>query len=148
MNQIIRLRIFRVIAGYMALYHLVFGFLVVFLGEQGIVTTARILYRIDVDVTPQILYLAKFIGAYGIAFGAMMALVAWQPVRYRNFVWAAVALVGVRVFERFFFFDLLNEAFNVNMANNLVTIGIITFFAVALVIFMPRQRQIDSTASA
>jgi len=146
MNQTIRLRIFRVIAGYMALYHLAFGFLVVFLGEQGLQTTAQFLYRIDIAATPQVLYLAKFIAAYGIAFGVMMALLVWRPVQYRHLVWAAVALVVVRVFERLFFFDLLNESFGITMANNLITIGIISFFAIALVVFMPKGRSASLSA--
>jgi len=57
-----------------------------------------------------------------------------------------VALVVVRVFERLFFFDLLNESFGITMANNLITIGIISFFAIALVVFMPKGRSASLSA--
>jgi len=140
MTQKTRIKIFRGIAGYMAIYHLFFSTITIFFGEWGMVVTSKILYRADVIITPQTLYLSKFVAAYGIAFGVMMLLLAMQPERYRKIVWAAVALVAVRVFERIFFFDLLNEAFGITMSSNIVTIAIISLFAVALVIFMPKEK--------
>lgn len=140
MTQKARMKIFRGIAGYMSFYHLIFSLLVIFFGEWGMATTSKILYGADVVITPQTLYFSKFIAAYGIAFGVMMLLLALQPERYRNIVWAAVALVVVRVFERIFFYDLLNEAFGITMSSNIITITIISIFAGALVLFMPKEK--------
>ncbi len=73
-----------------------------------------------------------------IAFGLMMGLVALKPYRYSRFMWVAVALIAIRIFDRIFFFDTLKQTFNTTSTGNLWTIIPIVLFALGLIIFRPK----------
>lgn len=131
-------KIFRVVAGFVGIYHIVLGAVATFGGSSLVGLVAK-LYNISPTLDSQFLYLAKFIAAYGIAFGVMMAMVAYNPQKYYMLAWGAIVLFAVRIFDRLFYFDLLKEAFDPTMGQNLITVFTIGILGLALFIYMPKK---------
>lgn len=135
-----RLQIFQTLASIVAVYHIILGVTVTFASPDLVVIVTK-LYRVTPTINSEFLYLAKFTAAYGLALGVMMAMVALNPRKYRMFAWGAVVLFGVRIFQRLFFFNLLNDAFHVSMSQNFMTIIPIGLLALGLAFFMPNGEE-------
>src|SRR5260370_36515621 len=71
----------RVLAGFMGVYHILMGILGIVSGSWA-AWGAHVLWHANVTVDPQFSYLAKFLGAYVVAFGVMMLFITKDPVRY------------------------------------------------------------------
>ena len=133
------LKIFKVLAWFAAIYHFILGLLGIFAPASIVVPIVKTIYGVSPNVDAQFLYMAKFIGAYMIAFAIATAILAYKPVEYRKLVWVPISLFVIRIFERVFFFGLLTEAFNISFAQDLRVIIPITLIAIGLYYFRPRQ---------
>ena len=133
------IRIFRFLAGFASVYHFALGLIGTFASTETVLWVVNRVYGVNPTVDAQFIYLTKFIAAYMIVFAIAMAILAWKPMEYRNLVWLPIALFTIRVIERLVFFDLLQDAFNTDMARNLQIIIPIAIMAVALFYFRPRQ---------
>ena len=132
------LGIFKFLAGFVSVYHFILGLIAIF-GSTSLVTSAvTMVYGVTANIDAQFLYMTKFIGAYMIVFAIATAVLAYNPVQYRNLVWVPVGLFTLRVLERLIFFGLLTEAFHITFAQDLRVMIPIAFLALALFYFRPR----------
>jgi hypothetical protein len=106
---------------------------------------AHTLWHATVTVDPQFTYLAKFLGAYVVAFGVMMLFIAKDPVRYGALVYPAVIVAVIRIGERLVFARELKDAFGVGMDRTIGTIIVVGALNLALLMLKPRTT--DSTAT-
>ena len=86
----------RLLAGFMGIYHILMGILGIVSGSTA-AWGARVLWHATVTVDPQFSYLAKFLGAYVVAFGVMMLFIFKDPVRYSGLVYPAVVVAVLRI---------------------------------------------------
>ena len=138
MNSKKSLGVFRFLAGFASIYHFLLGLVGTFASADTVVWFVNRVYGINPLVNAQFIYLAKFISIYMIVFAIAMALLAWKPVKFRKLVWLPITLFTVRVIERIVFFDLLNEAFGIEMSQNLTVVVPIALLAIAFYVFRPK----------
>jgi hypothetical protein len=128
----------KILAGFMGLYHILMGILGIVSGSWA-AWGAHALWHANVTVDPQFTYLAKFLGAYVVAFGIMMLFIAKDPVRYGSLVYPAVVVAILRIGERLVFADQLKAAFGVGMKRTIATIIVVGALNLALLVLKPRE---------
>jgi hypothetical protein len=131
-------RPFRALAGFMGVYHLLIGILGIVSGEMAARVGAAV-YGAHVEVSPLFSYMAKYLAAYVIAFGAMMLFLAGDPVKYRKLVYVAVLLAVLRILSRLIFASELQAAFGIGMNRSLMTIAAVAVLNIGLILLMPKQ---------
>jgi len=129
----------RVLAGFMGVYHLIMGLAGIVSGDIA-ARAAYLLWHAQVHVDPQFSYLAKFLGAYVIAFGGMLLAVAKDPVRYGPLVYVAALLGALRIVERLVFAGELQDAFGIGLDRTIVTSIIVLALNGGLILLKPRER--------
>ena len=133
----------RLLAGFMGIYHILMGILGIVSGSTA-AWGARVLWHATVTVDPQFSYLAKFLGAYVVAFGVMMLFIAKDPVRYAGLVYPAVVVAVLRIAERLIFAGELKTAFGIGMDRTIMTIVIVGALNLGLLILKPREPYLPS----
>ena len=128
----------KLLAGFMGIYHILMGILGIISGSTA-AWGAHVLWHANVVVDPQFSYLAKFLGAYVVAFGVMMLFIAKDPVRYGSLVYAALVVAALRIAERIIFAAELKSAFGIGMERTIVTIIIVGALNLGLLLFKPRE---------
>lgn len=141
MNSDASLKIFRFLAGFAGVYHCILGLLGTFASAEFIAKTVSTVYGVAPRVDLQFLSSARFASAYLLAFGVMMLLVAWKPREHHMFVWAAVVLFAIRVFDRLVYFNVLQDAYGITMAQNLRVLIPVAIILVGLIVFRPKTQQ-------
>ncbi|HEY4515312.1 MAG TPA: hypothetical protein VJJ22_04160 [Candidatus Paceibacterota bacterium] len=140
MQQNTSLKLFRFIAWFASIYHVVLGLLGTFGNSSFVVSLVNKVYGITVNIDPDLfMSFARFAGSYMIAFGLMMGLIAKNPIKYRRFAWVGVALIIIRLFDRIVFFKALQSTLNISLVNSLPTIIVISLMAIGLVVCMPKD---------
>jgi hypothetical protein len=127
----------RVLAGFMGIYHILMGALGIVSGSTA-AWGAHVLWHANVRVDPQFTYLAKFLGAYVVAFGVMMLFIAKHPVRYGGLVYPAVLVAVLRIAERLIFASELKAAFGIGMKRTIGTVIVVGALNLGLLLLKPR----------
>lgn len=130
----------RVLAGFMGIYHILMGILGVVSGSTA-AWGAHVLWHANVTVDPQFSYLAKFLGAYVIAFGIMLLFITKDPVRYAGLVYPAVVVALLRIAERLIFASELKAAFGIGMRRTVGTIIVVAVLNLGLLLLKPREER-------
>lgn len=128
----------RILAGFMGIYHILMGILGIASGSTA-AWGAHVLWHANVTVDPQFSYLAKFLGAYVVAFGVMMLFIAKDPVRYGALVYPAVLVAVLRIAERLIFAGELKTAFGIGMERTVGTIVVVGLLNLGLLVLKPRE---------
>jgi hypothetical protein len=128
----------KILAGFMGIYHILMGVLGIASGSLA-AWVAHTLWHASVVVDPQFTYLAKFLGAYVIAFGIMMLFIAKDPVRYGALVYPAVVVAILRIGERLVFAGELKTTFGIGMDRTIGTIIVVGALNIALLVLKPRE---------
>lgn len=131
---------FKIVAWFGAIYHIILGLIGTFAPNNIVISVAEATYRVAITSSSQFFYLAKFLSAYMIAFGFMLALLAYNPKKFRIFIWPAVALFAIRIFDRLVFFKLLNEALGSTMGGNLITVAVAAIMGLLLILLRPAEK--------
>lgn len=125
---------FRVAAWWAGIYHLTLALIGIFAGTATLKFLIKEVFHADIEVTPQVFFLIKFCSAYMLAFAIATLLLARDPLRYRQLVWAPLTLFFVRFIQSAIFADERLEAFSmlrgeqfVNAAICLVLFSILFF---------------------
>jgi hypothetical protein len=85
-----------------------------------------------VSAVPEFIYLAKPFGVYAIAFGIMMGLAAWNPVKNRALISVGIILFALRIIQRLMGISEVEQLFGVAPSRSFATIGIVAAFGAAL----------------
>src|SRR5216684_3990340 len=128
----------KVLAGFMGVYHILMGILGIVSGSWA-AWGAHTLWHAQVTVDPQFSYLAKFLGAYVVAFGVMLLAIAKDPVRYGPLVYVAALLGAIRIVERLVFAAELKQAFGIGFDRTIVTAIIVLALNGGLILLKPRE---------
>lgn len=133
-------RVLQWVSGYIAVYHLLIGVLGIFASTAFMQDLISFFYGATLPVDATLFYTAKFVGAYFIAFGGMMWLVAMNPSKYQHLVWVAVLFFVIRLGELAYFYNFLGEHFQITDARILEKILIIIVLAGGLILCSLKQK--------
>jgi putative Ca2+/H+ antiporter (TMEM165/GDT1 family) len=113
------------------IYHVVFGLLANLPAEtmRGLAAT---LLGFSLPAVPALDYVVKPFGIYVIAFGVMMGVAAWNPVKNRALISIGVVLFVLRAAQRLIHVEEMQDALGVTPARNLIAVCVVVAFAVAL----------------
>jgi predicted anti-sigma-YlaC factor YlaD len=112
-------------------YHVVCG-LMANLFPSRIPALAETLAGMKVGAASEFIYLAKPLGIYAIAFGVMMGLAAWNPIKNRALISVGIVLFALRIAQRLAGIDEMQSVFGVSPTRSLVTIALVACFGLAL----------------
>jgi hypothetical protein len=129
---------FQAVAVFMGVYHLIIGILGLVSGEVA-ARVGSLLYGAHTEVTPVFSYMVKYLCAYVLAFGAMMLILASNPVKYKKLVYVALLVAVVRILSRLVFADELRAAFGIGMTRSLETIAAVAILNLTLFLLMPKE---------
>ena len=96
---------FRIAAWWAGIYHLALGLIGIFCGVGTLHFVIKEVFRAEIDITPQVFFLIKFCSAYILAFAIATLLLARDPLRYRQLIWAPLTLFLVRFVQSAVFAD-------------------------------------------
>jgi len=131
---------FRILAAFMGIYHLGMGIFGSFSGDMAS-KVANVMWGAHVVIDPQFSYMAKFLGAYVIAFGLMMLFIAKDPVRYSSLVYVAVVLAVIRILNRVVFSGDLHAAFSIAPSRMIGTIIGVALLNLGLLLLKPKAAE-------
>ena len=113
------------------IYHVTCG-LIPTLFPSHLPALAERLAGMKIGAVPECIALAKPFGVYAVAFGIMMGVAAWNPVKNRALITVGVILFALRIAQRLAGMQEAEQVFGVPPARSLITIAIVSCFAVAL----------------
>lgn len=121
----------RVLLWVICLYHVACG-LVPNLFPGQVQALAERLAGMKIQAEPEFIALAKPFGVYAIAFGVMMGLAAWNPVKNRALISVGIILFALRILQRLAGLEEASQVFGVAPGRSMGMIAVIACFAVAL----------------
>ncbi|MDP2668472.1 MAG: hypothetical protein Q8P07_01410 [bacterium] len=139
MKQETSLKIFKFIAWFIGIYHVILGLIGIFASADLIGSVINAVYHLTIVADPRFLIAAHFASSYMLALGIMMIFVAMKPREYKVFVWAAIAMFAARLFDHLLYLGTIEQSFNSTLTGNLITIISILVFGLGLFIFRPRD---------
>jgi hypothetical protein len=98
-------------------------------------------YGAKVDFTPQLLTIFHVLGAFMFILGALAAVAARDPLRYRPIVYGFAGLFLIRSLQRVVFKQDIEQAFQIDPSRNLLTMGLFLVMAICLAAL---QRYVES----
>lgn len=114
------------------IYHVICGLIPNLFPNQVPALAAQLSGMQQVQAAPEFIALAKPFGVYAITFGVMMGLAAWNPVKNRALISVGIVLFALRIIQRLTGLQEAEEVFNVPVGRSMITIGIVSCFAIAL----------------
>lgn len=132
-------RVFQITAAIAALYHLTLGLAGLLLRAGTLESTIQTFLGFVPEFTPALAMAVRFAGAYVLAFGVMMGLLALNPRRYRVLCIPALVLFGVRLVNRILLFGQISELYSVSPARNLFGVGSLAVLFVLILATAPKQ---------
>jgi len=102
----------RMLLWFIAVYHLLSGALLFFSGEL----TLRLLKNlagVSVSGSPELGIAGEILACYLAAFGLMMGIAAWNPVKNRAIVTVGLVLFSLRLFQRVFFAEKVMQVMQI-----------------------------------
>lgn len=121
----------RALLWFICLYHVVSG-LIPNLFPELLPMLAKQLAGMKIGAVPECIALARPLGVYAITFGIMMGVAAWNPVKNRALISVGIVLFSLRIAQRLLFLREAQEVFGVPLARSLVTVAVVSCFALAL----------------
>jgi len=129
-----KLQLFRILTGVVALYHIVLGLAGLLLPVDAFADVSGFILGLRPEVDAQFELTAKFAAAYALAFGALAGCLCLHPVRLRMLALPVLVLFGVRLINKLVFFGTIASSFDVPFARNLfATLSVaVLFFGILL----------------
>jgi hypothetical protein len=121
----------RVLAGAIAVYHIVIGLALLLSGELAL-KLARQLDGLTIEGTPQLGIVGEIFGCYLLAFGLMMVFVVIKPVKNRSLISVALALFALRLLQRIVFASKTMAILGLSPAEYWPMAVVVAAFALAL----------------
>jgi hypothetical protein len=118
---------------FICIYHVVCG-LVPNLFPEQVPVLAESLAGMKIQAAPEFIALTKPFGIYAIAFGIMMGLAAWNPIKNRALISVGIILFLLRILQRLTGLHEAQEVFGVPLSRSFGTMAIVAGFAIALTV--------------
>jgi len=106
---------YRMLAGFVGVYHIMLGLLLLFSGEMAI-NAAKSMAGMTIIGSPQFGVIGEILACYFIAFGLMMGLAAWNPIKNRSLISVGLVLFVLRLLQRLIFAEKTMEVFQMSSA--------------------------------
>ena len=129
-----RFIVWRAVLWFVAVYHVVMGVILFVSGELAL-KVAKFLGGVSISGSPELGILGEILACYLIAFGLMVVLAAWDPVKYRGALTVGLVLFALRSIQRLVFADKVMAVFHVPPASHYAGTAVVIVFAVILGLF-------------
>ena len=118
-----------------AIYHLLLGLGGMFGGDLA-VKLAKLFFGFNLELTTQVSWILNPFGAYVLAFGAFMAIIATDPAKYKKLIYVVPAFIGLRVVQRLYFMFMASGDLVLSKpTNNIIDIILVAIFGIILLVF-------------
>ena len=136
--------LFKAVTGIAGVYHVLLAGIGLFLPIDTAAKAFKLALGVSVSVTPEITLITKFTAGYMLAFGVMLLMLSWQPIKNRALAWPALLLFGARFLNRVVLFGTLSSTFGMTASRNAIGSALILFFLVAIWLTMPGKESKES----
>jgi len=102
----------RMLLWFIAAYHVLSGGLLFFSGELT-VRMLKTLAGVSVSGSSELGIAGEILACYLAAFGLMMGIAAWNPVKNRAIVTVGLVLFALRLFQRVYFADKVMQVMQI-----------------------------------
>lgn len=137
--------IFKAATAVAGVYHIILAVIGLLFSAEMTTKASQIALGVVLKVDPQMMFVAKFAAAYMLAFGIMLLVLAYNPVKYRLLAVPAAALFAVRFLNRVFLFNAVSSTLGMSWTRNFVGSAVIfLFFAL---IFFTRPTASEAAAN-
>lgn len=102
----------RVLLWFVAGYHLFSGALLMSSGELAL-RAVKSLAGATVSGTPELGIVGEILACYLLAFGLMMGIAAWNPVKNRSIITVGLVLFALRLLQRLLFADKVMQVMQI-----------------------------------
>jgi len=120
-----------------AIYHVGLG-LAGFMSEDLTVRVARAVFGLNLNMTPQLSYIAQLLAVYALVFGLIVAMVARDPVKHRSLIPIVVILYILRVLNKFISMGQFERGFGASMTKVWTDVALLAAFGVAVFLLKPK----------
>ncbi len=124
----------RILAGFVGVYHITLGFLIFFSGDLAI-KIAKSFAGITITGSPELGAIGEVLACYIIAFGLMMGLAAWNPIKNRSMITIGLILFILRLFQRIIFAGKTMEIFQISATSYWTAFIVVLIISVTLGFF-------------
>ena len=121
-------------------YHIIAGIIGTFF-QQLAPEVATKLYGIELVLAPQTQILVRYIGAFCLTLGVLMAFAAMDPVKNKMIIYGGIVYFAIRAFDRIAFWSVMQEH-TVGLAPNWFRIIMILIMGLGLFIFRPKAESL------
>ena len=118
--------------------NLVLGAIGFFANEESVEAIAS-LYGASVIVGPQLVHVARILGAFVFVMGILALFAIVEPVKNKRIIDGVVILLILRVAQRVIFAQQIHEAFGIAAKRNLINAGF--FLVIALILFLLKPKE-------
>ncbi len=125
---------YRILAGFVGVYHIMLGLLMLFSGEMAI-KAAKSMAGMTIIGSPALGIMGEILACYIIAFGLMMGLAAWNPIKNRSLITIGLVLFVLRLLQRIVFADKTMEVFQISSTRYWAAFVIVLIISVILGFF-------------
>jgi len=125
---------YRMLAGFVGVYHIMLGLLLLVSGEMAI-NAAKSMAGMTIIANPQFGVIGEILACYFIAFGLMMGLAAWNPIKNRSLITIGLVLFVLRLLQRIVFADKTMEVFQISSTRYWAAFVIVLIISVILGFF-------------
>ncbi len=115
--------LFRLTAGIAAVYHLLLGAAFLLLPAEALHGITKVFLGVGLEFDDKLSMVGKFASAYILAFGVMLALLCWKPVKLRALVIPALVLFGIRLANKMVFLTAIEENFGVDRGRSVFALA-------------------------
>lgn len=127
----------KVLLWIVAVYHIALGLLGIFLKSQA-VYLAKTFFNFNFELTQQAYWMINPFAAYILIFGVFMAVAAKDPIKFKNIIYAGVALIAIRIIQRVFFLLTATEGLVISPSRNIIAIVVIAIIG-GILFFMTKN---------
>jgi len=124
----------RILLWFIAGYHVVSGGLLFFSGELTI-RTLKALAGVSISGSPELGIAGEILACYLVAFGLMMGIAAWNPIKNRAIITVGLVLFALRLFQRVFFAEKVIQVMQVPLTKYWSAALIVAILAILMGIF-------------
>ena len=133
-------KIFKIVVYIAAIYHLILGAAAIVLPAKSISTVSGLILGYAPSATTEFALMAKFTGVYVLVFGALLYLLAKDPVKYVHFAYVAVGLFTIRFINRLVVFNSMTVDYGVPFQRNVFGLIALGVFAGVIYYYMPKNK--------
>jgi len=135
-----KISIFKIVTGVAGLYHVLLAGVALLFPIALTSKAFTFALGINIALTPQIEFIGKFVGVYMLAFGLMLLMLAFNPVKYRVFAYPAIILFGIRLINRILFFGALSTTLEMTASRNIIGSVLILLFFLGIWLTLPPKQ--------